>query len=88
MSDESSKPKNKPTHEVKAGSVRATIWPNETDTGTRFNVTLSRLYRSGESWKSSSSFGARDLGDVTRASVLAEAWIREHEPKPSVEAEQ
>ena len=35
---------------------------NETEnSGPRFNVTLSRLYKDGDTWKSTDSFGRDDL---------------------------
>jgi hypothetical protein len=71
----------RPAHEVRAGLVRAAIWANSTKRGTMYNVTVSRLYKSGDDWKSSGSFGVRDLADLTRVGVLAEAWVREHQPK-------
>ena len=44
------------------GVVKAAIWRNETDNGTRFNVTFSCIYRDSENdWKSTSSFGRDDL---------------------------
>jgi hypothetical protein len=69
--------KTRPAHEVKCGLIRATIWPNETKDGLRYNVTLSRLYKDGDAWKSTGSFGERDLFDVVRASVAAFNWIRD-----------
>ena len=42
------KDKKRPVHEVRIGRVRAAIWENETENGTFFNVTLSRLYKDGE----------------------------------------
>ncbi len=54
-------PKQKPIHEVRLGSVKAAIWENQTDNGTRFNVTVSRIYKDGEEWKSTESFGRDDL---------------------------
>jgi hypothetical protein len=80
MSDERSST-SKPAHEVKAGLVKAVIWPNATASGTRYNVTFARLYKQDDTWKSTASFGVRDLPDVGRAAVQAEAWIREHTPK-------
>lgn len=81
------RPTNRPAHEVRVGLVRATIWANETKQGLKYNVTLSRLYQAGEKWKSSGSFGLRDLADVTRVSVTAEAWVREHQPVEEKEGE-
>ena len=38
----------KPIDEVRFGAVKAAIWRNETDNGSRFNVTFSRSYRDSE----------------------------------------
>ena len=53
--------KTKPTSEIRIGKIKAAIWANETETGIRYNVTFSRLYKDGESWKRSESFGREDL---------------------------
>jgi hypothetical protein len=37
-----------PVREIRIGRVRAAIWENETQNGTRHNVTLSRLYKDGD----------------------------------------
>lgn len=72
---------NRPAHEVRSGLVRAAIWANNTRSGTRYNVTVTRIYKSGDDWKSTGSFGLRDLADLTRVSVMAEAWVREKQPR-------
>ena len=51
------KSKQRPAHEIQMGAIRATIWENETTNGIRFNVTVSRLYKDGEEWKQTDSFG-------------------------------
>jgi hypothetical protein len=51
----------KPVHEVRLGSLKADIWQNKTENGTRFNVTVTRIYKDGEQWKSTDSFGRDDL---------------------------
>ncbi len=35
--------KQKPVHEVRMGRIKAAIWANNTDNGTRHNVTITRL---------------------------------------------
>lgn len=55
------RPQNPPAAKVRIGAVQAAIWENPTAIGTRFNVTVSRLYKQEESWKSSNSFGRDDL---------------------------
>ncbi|MCA9564816.1 hypothetical protein [Botrimarina mediterranea] len=67
--------KMRPVHEVRVGRVRAAIWENDTQNGPRHNVTLSRLYKEGEEWKDSGSFGRDDLPLVAKVSDLAHSWI-------------
>ena len=67
--------KKKPAHEVKLGKIRATIWANETDQDVWFNVTLTRRYHDGESWKDTTSFRRDDLPVAAKAADMAYAWI-------------
>jgi hypothetical protein len=54
--------KQKPISEVRIGTVKAAIWQNESESGTRYNVTFQRLYRGDEgTWQSTDSFGRDDL---------------------------
>jgi hypothetical protein len=41
MPREREKEKVRPVHEIRLGRIRAAIWENETQNGTRHNVTLS-----------------------------------------------
>ena len=66
---------NKPVHEVRLGSIKAAIWANDTEKGTRHNVTFARLYKDGDTWKSSESFGRDDLPLVAKVADLAHSWI-------------
>ena len=70
--------KAKPVHEVRLGRIRAAIWENETQNGTRHNVTVSRLYKDGEQWKDSTSFGREDLPVVCKVLDIAHTWIYQH----------
>jgi len=67
--------KIRPVHEIRLGRVRAAIWENETQNGTRHNVTLSRLYKDGDDWKDSASFGRDDLPLVAKVIDQAHSWI-------------
>ena len=51
----------KPVDEVRIGRVKATVWKNGTEDQPRYNVTFSRLYKDGDQWKSTQSFGRNDL---------------------------
>ena len=72
--------KQKPTHEIRLGRVKATIWDNQTEQGIRHNVTVSRLYKDGDEWKQSASFGREDLPLVAKVADLAHTWIYEQAP--------
>ncbi len=79
--------KTKPIHEIRLGRIRAAIWENETKNGARHNVTLSRLYKDGEQWKDSTSFGRDDLPLVTKVADLAHLWIYTHGQKATAAEE-
>ena len=53
--------KQKPIHEVRLGHIKAAVWKNETEAGVRYNVTFSRIYKDGDTWNSTDSFGRDDL---------------------------
>jgi len=65
----------KPVHEIRIGRIKATIWENETQNGTRHNVTVSRLYKDGDEWKDSASFGRDDLPLVAKVADHAHSYI-------------
>jgi len=67
--------KTKPVHEIRLGRIRAAIWANHTDNGVRHNVTVSRLYKDGDTWKDSGSFGRDDLPLVGKVLNRCHDWI-------------
>ncbi|MCA9191070.1 MAG: hypothetical protein KDB03_04895 [Planctomycetales bacterium] len=67
----------RPVHEIRMGRIKAVIWENETQLGKRHNVSLTRIYKDGEQWKDSTSFGRDDLPLVTKVADLAHSWIYE-----------
>ena len=70
--------KARPVHEVRMGRIKAAIWENDTQNGARHNVTVSRIYKDGEQWKDSSSFGRDDLPLVAKVVDQAHSWIFEN----------
>ena len=64
-----------PVHEIRLGAVKACIWENNTVKGKRHNVTFSRLYKDGDDWKDSTSFGRDDLPLVAKLADQAHTWI-------------
>ena len=75
----------KPINEVRIGRVKATIWKNGTEDAPRssrdapayvaYNVTFSRLYKDGDQWKSTQSFGRNDLLTLAKVADLAHTRI-------------
>ena len=68
---------HKPVHEIRMGAIKAAIWCNETASGPRHNVTISRLYKDGDDWKTTESFGRDDLLLVAKVADQAHSWIVE-----------
>ena len=68
--------RSKPAHEIKLAQIRASIWANQ---GQRedvwYSVSISRVYRDGDTWKDTASFGRDDLPLVVKAAEMAYAWI-------------
>ena len=66
----------KPADEIRFGRVKATIWMNTTEDGqSRYSVVFSRLYREGEQWKTTHSFGRNDLLLLAKVADLAHTRI-------------
>ena len=65
----------RPVQEIRMGRIRAAIWENETTNGTRYNVTVSRIYKDGDTWKDSNSFGRDDLLIVAKVLDRCHTWI-------------
>lgn len=67
--------KTKPIHEVRLGAIKAAVWKNETEAGVRYNATFTRLYKDGDQWKSTESFGRDDLLLLGKVADQAHSWI-------------
>ena len=67
--------KTKPINEVRLGHIKAAVWKNETESGIRYNVTFSRLYKDGDQWKSTDSFGRDDLLLLGKVADQTHSWI-------------
>lgn len=74
----------KPVHEIRLGRIKAAIWENETENGSRHNVSLSRLYKDdSDNWKDSGSFGRDDLPLVAKVADMAHTWIFQQKQEDS-----
>ena len=76
MEDSSIMSSKKPVHEVRLGRIKAAIWENATENGSRHNVTFTRLYKDDAgNWKDSGSFGRDDLPLLAKVADMAHTWI-------------
>lgn len=81
--------KKRPTHEIRFGAIRATIWANENRDGSRwYSVTLGRLYKdnSGQ-WQIAQHFKMRNMPDVARAAATAQDWMEQHTVLPEAKTQ-
>ncbi len=76
----------KPFHEIRLGKIKAAIWANTGEHGARYNVTFERLYKQGDEWRQSDSFGRDDLPVLAKVADMAHTWIFEHAAEHGVAA--
>ena len=67
----------KPASEIRIGSVKAAIWPNNAEGRILYTVTFSRLYKDGEQWKTTQIFGRNDLLVLAKVADQAHTHIFE-----------
>lgn len=81
--------RNNPTHEVRLGTIRATIWANHREgEDTWYRVTTSRLYKEGSQWRNTQSFRPDDLPTLGKVLDMAHDWLLSQMPeKPNRELE-
>ena len=68
-------PNNKPVAELRIGAVKATVWENDGGGIPRCNVTFSRVYRDGDQWKTTQSFGFSNLLTLAKLADQAHTLI-------------
>ncbi|QDT32937.1 hypothetical protein [Thalassoglobus polymorphus] len=71
------KPIPQPVSEIRRGTVKAATWENETSVGVRHKVTISRIYKDGDEWRNTDSFGRDDLPLSAKVVDQAHSWIFE-----------
>jgi len=77
--DEEPQGGSRPVAKFRHGGIELAIWPNQTESGTMFNTTITNSYKdekSGE-WKESKSFSPTDLLVVGELGRQAFAKIAE-----------
>jgi hypothetical protein len=69
----------KPSHTLRCGNIKATIWQNASEKGPFFATTFSRQFKdqSGE-WRNGISFGLNDLEALLAVTREAKEWMAAH----------
>lgn len=66
---------SEPAHVIRFGLIKCCIFFRQTRSGDRFNVSVTRLFKNGDTWSESHYFGRDDLLLVSKAVDLAHSWI-------------
>ena len=69
--------KQQPAKVIRLGKIKATVWVNETQIGKRHNTQIVKIYKEGDAWKETTSFGRDDLPLVAKVADLAHTFIFE-----------
>ena len=65
----------KPTHTLRCGNIKATVWLNDSEKGP-FATTFSRPFRDQSgAWRNGTSFGLNDLEALVTVAHEAKVWI-------------
>ena len=72
------KTENKPAHEFRCGTAKATIWKRDSANGTFHVVTFRRCYRQDGTWLETDSFSFREMRALSTVLKMARAWMEEH----------
>ncbi len=72
-----------PVHVVKRGAIEAAVWERQDNNGaTRFQISLSRSYRTREGkWARTATFDRRDLPAVLECTEQAQSWVHARRTK-------
>ena len=65
----------RPVHSIREGRVQLAIWENTREGGPPYDVTLSRSYKDGETWKTVHNFSAYDLEALLKALTEAKRFV-------------
>jgi len=69
----------KPTHTLRCGNIKATIWQNSSENGPFFAATFSRPFKDQSgAWRNGTSFGLNDFEALVTVAREAKEWIATH----------
>ncbi|MGH7184046.1 MAG: hypothetical protein ACREJN_19010, partial [Nitrospiraceae bacterium] len=70
---------NKPTHTLRCGNIKATIWQKVSERGPFFATTFSRPFKDQcGAWRNGNSFDLHDLEALMNVALEAKEWISAH----------
>jgi hypothetical protein len=72
-----------PDHNIRRGNVEAAIWRNDGSNGSYHKATFTRVYKDGDEYKDSDSFGTTDAIILGNVATLAADWMAENRPAKS-----
>jgi hypothetical protein len=68
-----------PSHTLRCGNIKATIWQNAGEKGPFFATTFSRPFKDHSgAWRNGTSFGLNDLEALLTVANEAREWIAAH----------
>ena len=69
----------KPAQTFRSGSVQAAVWQNTGENGPFYSTLLTRSFRdTAGKWRTSTTFGERQLADVMTVATVARQWMADH----------
>jgi hypothetical protein len=79
--------KRRPAHTIRYGSLKASIWRQESDKGPWYSTVLTRTYRDDAgNWQSSDSYGRDELLLLAKLANDANSWIWRQRAKDAAAA--
>jgi len=68
----------RPVYELRRGLLTVRVWRKRTRSGVRHTVSVTRLFRDGDTWKQSARFGPDDIPLLRLLLDEAHKWIFRH----------
>jgi hypothetical protein len=75
-----------PVFSCRHRALKAAVWQNDSTNGVFYNVTVSRSYKDGDTWKESSSFGYDDILPIAELLRTCHGFISREIAKAKSEA--
>ena len=73
--------KNRPVYTERRGRLDLAIWGNETPNGVRFSTEISRSWKDGEEYQTTTRFDEMDLLYAAKLAQVADDWIADERRK-------